>query len=56
VDNKNVVTQTTKPESTLATKHNSIAYHKLHESVATGMQRICLENGRVLSLGKKTFN
>jgi hypothetical protein len=41
IGNKSVVTHTTKPESTLAKKHNSIAYHKVRESVAIGMQRIC---------------
>jgi hypothetical protein len=45
VDNKNVVTQTTKPESTLAKKCNIIAYHKFRKSVAMGMQRIFLEKG-----------
>jgi hypothetical protein len=29
VDNKSVFTQSTKPESTLTKKHNSIAYHKV---------------------------
>jgi hypothetical protein len=29
VDNKSVVTQSTKPESTLTKKHSSIAYHKV---------------------------
>jgi hypothetical protein len=45
VDNKSVVTQSTKPESTLTKKHNSIAYHKVRESIAMGVQRICFEKG-----------
>jgi hypothetical protein len=42
VDNENVVTQTTTPESTLVKKHNGITYHKLRESLTMGVQRICL--------------
>jgi hypothetical protein len=45
VDNKSVVTQSTKPESTLTKKHNSIAYHKVRESVAMGVQRVCFQKG-----------
>jgi hypothetical protein len=45
VDNNCVVTQTTKPESTLAKKHNIIIYHKVWESVAMGVQRIFFEKG-----------
>jgi hypothetical protein len=45
VDNKSVITQSTKPESNLTNKHNSIAYHKVRESVAMGVQRICFEKG-----------
>jgi hypothetical protein len=45
VDNKSVVTQTTKPESTLAKKHNSIDCNKVRQSVAMGMQPICVEKG-----------
>jgi hypothetical protein len=45
VDNKSMVTQSTKPESTLTKKHNSIAYHKVRKSVAMGVQRICFEKG-----------
>jgi hypothetical protein len=40
-----MVTQSTKPESTLIKKHNSITYHKVRESVAMGVQRICFEKG-----------
>jgi hypothetical protein len=45
VDNKSVVTQSTKPESTLTKKQNSIAYHKVRESVAMGVQCLCFEKG-----------
>jgi hypothetical protein len=45
VDNKNVVTQSTKPESTLTKKQNSIAYHKVRESIEMGVQRVCFEKG-----------
>jgi hypothetical protein len=45
VDNKSVVTQSTKLESTLTKKHNSIAYHKVRESVAMGVQRIFFDKG-----------
>jgi hypothetical protein len=44
-DNGSVVTNCTKPESTLKKKHNSIAYHKVRESVAQGTIRITKENG-----------
>ncbi len=44
-DNGSVVTNCTKPESTLKKKHNSIAYHKVRESVAQGTIRIAKENG-----------
>ena len=33
-DNESVVTNATRPESVLKKKHNSIAYHKVQESVA----------------------
>jgi hypothetical protein len=45
MDNTRVVTQFTKPEYTLTKKHNSIAYHKVRESVAMGVQRVCFEKG-----------
>jgi hypothetical protein len=45
VDNKRVVTQTTKSESTLAKKHNIIAYQKVLKSVSVGMQRIYYDKG-----------
>ena len=44
-DNGSVVVNCTKPESTLKKKHNSIAYHKVRESVAQGTIRIAKENG-----------
>jgi hypothetical protein len=39
-DNKSVVTNSTVPTSTLKKKHNSIAYHRVRESVAAGILRI----------------
>ena len=36
-DNESVVHNLTKPESTLKKKHNSIAFHKTRESVASGV-------------------
>jgi hypothetical protein len=41
VDNKSVVAQSKKTESTLTKKHKSIAYHKVRESVTMGVQRVC---------------
>eukprot|EP00804_Cyclotella_cryptica_P004586 CCRYP_006915-RA/>CCRYP_006915-RA protein AED:0.48 eAED:0.48 QI:0/-1/0/1/-1/0/1/0/83 len=35
-DNMSVVTNTSKPESTLRKKSNSICYHAVHEAVAIG--------------------
>ena len=35
-DNMSVVTNTSKPESTLKKKSNSICYHAVHEAVAMG--------------------
>lgn len=45
-DNESVVRNTTIPESTLAKKHNSIAYHKCRESVALGAIRVKHERGK----------
>jgi hypothetical protein len=45
VENKSVVTQSTKPESTLTKKHNRIDYDKVSESIAMGMQHVCFEKG-----------
>jgi hypothetical protein len=39
-DNKSVVTNSTVPTSLLSKKHNSIAYHRVRESVAAGVIRI----------------
>jgi len=39
-DNKSVVTNSTIPTSLLSKKHNSIAYHRVRESVAAGTIRI----------------
>jgi hypothetical protein len=36
VDNKSQVTNSSRPESTLKKKCNSICYHAIHESVAMG--------------------
>jgi hypothetical protein len=43
-DNQGVVTKTTKPESTLKKKHNSIAYHRVREAAAVGTIRITKES------------
>lgn len=39
-DNKSVVTNSTVPTSTLKKKHNSIAYHRVREAVASGVLRV----------------
>jgi hypothetical protein len=39
-DNQSVVTNSTVPDSTLKWKHNSIAYHRVRESVAANVIRI----------------
>ncbi len=44
-DNGSIVMNCTLPESTLKKKHNSIAYHKVRESVAQGTIRIAKEDG-----------
>jgi hypothetical protein len=43
-DNDAMVTNTTKPESVLQRKHNSIAYHKVREAVAAGVIQIAKEH------------
>ena len=43
MDNKSVVTNSTKPESVLKKKFHSIAYHYIREAVASGMSRIAWE-------------
>lgn len=45
-DNQSVVTNSIVPQSTLAKKHNSVAYHKVRESVAMGAVRIAHEKGK----------
>ena len=45
-DNQSVVTNSVLPQSTLAKKHNSVAYHKVRESVAMGAVRIAHEKGK----------
>ena len=44
-DNEGVVKNTTRPESPVKKKHNSIAYHKARESIAAGTIRIAKEDG-----------
>ena len=44
-DNESVVTNTTKPESTLKKRHNAIAYHRCREAQAAGIVRIAHESG-----------
>lgn len=44
-DNNSVVINSAKPESTLKKKHNTIAYHKVRESIAQGTICIAKEPG-----------
>ena len=44
-DNEAVVTNSTKPESTLKKKHNAIAYHRVREALAAGIARVAKEDG-----------
>jgi hypothetical protein len=44
-DNKSVVKNSTKLESTLKKKHNAIAYHQVREAQAPGIVRIAKEDG-----------
>jgi hypothetical protein len=44
-DNESVVTNATKPESTLKKKHNAIAYHRVREAQAAGFVRFTHERG-----------
>ena len=46
-DNESVVKNASKPESTLSKKHNSVAYHKVRESVAAEVIRVTYEPGSV---------
>jgi hypothetical protein len=40
-DNQSVVTNASRPESTLSKKHNSIAYHHVREEQAAFTLRVC---------------
>lgn len=42
-DNNAVVLNLTRPESTLAKKHNSVAYHRVCEAAAMGMIQMAKE-------------
>ena len=44
-DNESVVKNTTRPESPIKKKHNSIAYHEARGSIASGAIRIAKEDG-----------
>jgi len=44
-DNEAVVCNSTKPESTLKKKHNSIAYHRVREALAAKIVRVAKESG-----------
>jgi hypothetical protein len=46
-DNESVIKNSTRPDSTLAKKHNSIAYHKVRECVAYKAIRLAFEAGKV---------
>ena len=50
VDNKSVVKNTTKPESVLRKKSNSIAYHFVRENVAAGVIKIGYESSTTTNL------
>ena len=43
-NNESVINSSQKPEATLSKKHNSIAYHKTKEAVASGMIRVAYVN------------
>jgi hypothetical protein len=43
-DNQGVVNNTTRPESVLAKKHNSICYHRVREAVAAKVIRVAKED------------
>ena len=43
-DNESVVKNTTRPESPIKKKHNSVAYHKARESIASKICRIAKED------------
>ena len=46
-DNNSVITNALNPASMLKKKHNSIAYHKVRESVAAGTIRFTYEPGKL---------
>ena len=43
-DNEAVTNAASKPETTLAKKHNAVAFHKVREAVATNMCRVAWEH------------
>merc|ERR1712194_846017 len=45
-DNESVVKNTTRPESPIKKKHNSVAYHRAREACASGAVRITKEDGK----------
>jgi hypothetical protein len=45
-DNASVISNVTRPESTLNKRHNSIAYHKCRKSCASGAVRVAFESGK----------
>ena len=45
-DNEAVTKNVIYPESTLKKKHNSIAYHRVHEAVAAGTIQVTKEDGK----------
>jgi hypothetical protein len=45
-DNKSVCTSVSTPESTLQKKHNAVCYHRVRESIAMKMIRVCWIDGR----------
>ena len=45
-DNESVVKNTTRPESPLKKKHNSVAYHRAREACAAGVIRIAKQDGK----------
>jgi hypothetical protein len=53
-DNKSVLTNTTKPESTLKHKHNSIAYHRVREAAAAD-KTTAAKRSSSKNVGRKIF-
>ncbi len=61
-DNQSVVLNTTVPSSVLKKKHNAVAYHRIHDSIAAGILIFAHINSEdnyanlaTKSLGKATF-